>query len=242
VLRLKGAASVPALSGDGRLFSGGADWILYAYRLEDRVLRERNSLYGPLPEGSYGFAPPSPWAGFDYNYSEAELNKRLAEINERIAAGNVGEDEAAYTAYLMEVSGCMLGPGVQAARPLAQVAHRAQAALLLGGIGSRETIPFLSTLFLKDPDPSVKTAAATAIGRIGVDPDGVALKAFAQAVNGGEEQVLTAAASSIGALCRFSGPPLSDSGVRLLNLLSGGTMPPRTRAQAVRELDGLRQQ
>jgi outer membrane protein assembly factor BamB len=242
-LRIRGAASVPAFSGEGTLYSGGSDWILYAYRLEERVLRERNSLYGPLPEGSYGLGdpPPSPWAGYDYNYGETVLAEKFAEITESIHAGTVGNNEAAYTAYLMEAAGSSLSLSASPVRPLVHVQHRAEAARLLGYIGSRETIVFLSGLFAKDPDPAVKAAAAEAIGRIGVDPDGVALMAFARAaVQTGEEQVLTATAAAIGSLCRFSGPPLSENGIRLLSVLANDIMPGRTRARARQELDILR--
>jgi outer membrane protein assembly factor BamB len=243
MLRLRGAASVPAFSGEGTLYSGGSDWILYAYKLEERILREKNSLYGPLPEGSYGLGnpPPSPWAGYDYNYGETILNEKFAEITERIHAGNVGDNEEAYTAYLMEAAGSSVGPAVSPSRPLVHVSHRIEAVRLLGYIGSRETIVFLSELFGKDPDPAVKAVAAEAIGRIGVDPDGIALRAFAMAATRiQEEQVLTATAAAIGSLCRFSGPPLSESGIRLLNVLCNDIMPGRTRSQARRELDRLR--
>ncbi|MDR2048058.1 MAG: PQQ-binding-like beta-propeller repeat protein [Treponema sp.] len=242
-LRIRGAASVPAFSGEGTLYSGGSDWILYAYKLEERVLRERNSLYGPLPEGSYGLGnpPPSPWAGYDYNYGESLLTEKFAEITESIHAGNIGDNEEAYTAYLMEAAGSSMSPAASLFRPLVHVRYRAEAARLLGYIGSRETITFLSGLFGKDPDPTVKAAAAEAIGRIGVDPDGIALRAFAQAaVQTREEQVLTAMAAAIGSLCRFSGPPLSESGIRLLNILGNDIMPGRTRAQVRQELDRLR--
>ncbi|MCL2479748.1 MAG: PQQ-like beta-propeller repeat protein, partial [Treponema sp.] len=37
IIRLRGAASLPAFSDEGVLYSGGADWILYAYKLEERV-------------------------------------------------------------------------------------------------------------------------------------------------------------------------------------------------------------
>jgi outer membrane protein assembly factor BamB len=242
-LRIRGAAAVSAFSGEGTLYSGGNDWILYAYKLEERVLRERNSLYGPLPEGSYGLGnpSPSPWAGHDYNYGETILNEKFTEITKNIHAGNVGDNEESYTAYLMEAAESSMGPAASPTRPLVHVPYRAEAARLLGYIGSRETIAFLSGLFNKDPDPTVKAAAAEAIGRIGVDPDGIALRAFAQtAAHTREEQVLTAVAAAIGSLCRFSGPPLSETGIRLLNVLGSDGMPGRTKARARRELDELR--
>ena len=243
LFRIRGAASLPALSDEGILYSGGADWLLYAYRLEERILRRRYTLYGPLPDGNYGLADPrpSPWAGFAFHYEAEALAERLGEIARKIGSGTVAEDEAAYTAYLMEVSGCMLNPSASPTHPLAHARERAEAARLLGYLGSRETIAFLSALFTGDPDPSVKSAAAAAIGRIGVDPDGTALRAFSAAASARfkDEQVLTAAAAAAGSLCRFSGPPLSDSGIKLLAALGGSGMPPKIREQARKELAEL---
>ena len=99
--------------------------------------------------------------------------------------------------------------------------------------------------FIKSVSPSrTRAAAAVAIGRIGVDPEGLALRAFENAVHAPnamkDETVLTAVASATGALCRFSGPPLSDAGVRLLTILSADDKPPITRRQAQREIRSLR--
>jgi HEAT repeat protein len=164
---------------------------------------------------------------------------RLIEIADAIREGKVRENEAAYTGYLMEVSGCMLGPQASASRPLAQVAQRVEAVRLLGFMGSRETLSFLADLFLRDPDSAVRAQAARSIGRIGTDPDGVALRAFSQAAQAAvkDEQSLYAAADAIGELCRFSGPPLMESGVKILNLLCAPTMPAslQARARKIRE-------
>jgi outer membrane protein assembly factor BamB len=114
----------------------------------------------------------------------------------------------------------------------------------LGQIGSRETIPWLVNIFRRESEPVIRTAAAAAIGSIGVDPDGAALQTFLYSiVHGGgmrDEQVLTAIASATGELCRFSGPPLSETGVRILNLLSDSSQPPVVRRQAGRELASLK--
>jgi outer membrane protein assembly factor BamB len=142
----------------------------------------------------------------------------------------------------METASTSLSHQVSDTHPPVQVKQRTEAVRLLGFIGSRETIPFLSNVYVGDPDPTVKAAAAEAIGRIGVDPDGIALKAFAQSAmaTARDEQVLIAAASAIGSLCRFSGPPLSESGVRLLGLLGRDFMPAPVRAQVKREMDLMR--
>jgi outer membrane protein assembly factor BamB len=54
-----------------------------------------------------------------------------------------------------------------------------------------------------------------------------------------DEQLLLAIASAVGALCRFSGPPLYDAGSQLLYLLNNSGMPPSVRRQAQNELDSL---
>ncbi|MDR1929595.1 MAG: PQQ-binding-like beta-propeller repeat protein [Treponema sp.] len=239
VLRINGSDSIPVLSG-GILFSGGRDWILYAYQVENRPAAENRSLYGPAPEGSYGLGNPPARSVIEYTFLFDEAEIRLGAIAEKIRTGSIGEDEGAHTAYLMEIAGSSLNPRTPVVRPPVHVKQRSEAAGLLGFIGSRETIPFLTAVFSGDPDPAVKAAAAEAIGRIGVDPAGTALEAFAQSAAAGDEQVLIAAAAATGALCRFSGPPLSDSGIRFLLSLGRDFMPTRVRTQVKRELDSLR--
>jgi outer membrane protein assembly factor BamB len=127
--------------------------------------------------------------------------------------------------------------------PPVQVNFRAEALRLLGILGSRETIPFLAQLYTQDRESLVKAAAAEAIGRIGVDPEGLALRAFSALIFPPtpyrDDRVLTATAAAAGALCRFSGPPLSEAGIRLLAALGGDDRPGLVRAQARRELDSL---
>jgi outer membrane protein assembly factor BamB len=243
-LRLNNSPALPAFSDEGVLYAGGRDWILYAYRPEERVRAQKYEVYGPAPEGSYGAGtpPPSSWADYPYRFNEAEMRGRLGKIEEDLRRGRVGPDEQEYTAYLMEVAGSYPYPG-PAASPPVHVPYRAEAARLLGFFGSREIIPFLTNLFIRDPDGTVKAAAAGAIGRIGVDPAGLAIRAFTNAVFPPapmhDEEVLAAVAAATGALCRFSGPPLADAGVRILSALSMDTRPPVVRGQARRELQSL---
>jgi outer membrane protein assembly factor BamB len=246
-IRLEGAAAIPAFGDEGVLYSGGADWILYAYKLEDRVRQGRESLYGPVPEGSYktGNPPPSSWADDYFHFDENELDRQFDLIETALKTGEVGEYELEYTAYLMEASGSsadLLGQAKN--RPPVQVRHRVQALRLLSIFGSSETIPFLVRVFTRDDEILVKAAAANAIGAIGLDPDGIALRAFTSAIYTPslirEEQVMSAIAAAVGALCRFSGPPLSDAGVKILTILSGDTLPSSVRTRARRELDTMR--
>ncbi|MDR2304358.1 MAG: PQQ-binding-like beta-propeller repeat protein [Treponema sp.] len=245
LIRLDGAAAIPAFDDEGLLYSGGSDWILNAYKLEDRVRRGRQSFYGPMSEGRYGTGdpPPSPWASYHYRFEEGELKARFAEIDNAVKKGSLGSSELAYTAYLMEVISAGMGqPGASKFHPPVQPAYRARALELLGNIGSRETLPFLADIFSRESDPVVRARTAQAVGAIGIDPEGFALRAFTQSIYKAREddQVLMALCSAIGALCRFSGPPLSDTGVRLLNTLSAGDRPGPVQAQARRELKTLR--
>jgi outer membrane protein assembly factor BamB len=248
VFQLQGSAAVPSFGDEGILYAGGADWILYAYRLEDRVRQVRRSLYGPAPEGSYGTANPlpSPRAGRYFSFDETDLAAQLTRISRAIREGQIGEEEKHYTAYLMEVAGSMgTAPRPETRlHPPVHIRYRSEAARLLGYMGSRETIAFLAGLYSLDPDPLVKAAAADAIGRIGVDPDGTALRAFTNLVFPPfpyrDEQTLTATAAAAAALCRFSGPPLSNTGIKLLVALSGDDRPRVVRDRARQELASLR--
>ena len=245
-MRLKGAAALPSFGDDGILFSGGTDWILYAYRLENLVRAKQRLLYGEAAEGSYGTGTPgsSSWADYYFRFSETEMETRFREIRTAIKNGDVGANEKEYAAWLMETAGSFLANPRTGNHPPVHTRYRMEAARLLAFIGSRETIPFLADLFTRDPDVLVKAAAAEAIGKIGVDPEGLALRAFEIAVYPPspfltDETALTVLAAATGALCRFSGPPLSDPGIRLLTLLSGADRPPPTRRQAERELRTL---
>jgi outer membrane protein assembly factor BamB len=244
---LKGAAAVPAFSDDGILYSGGADWILYAYKLEDRNRARQHLLYGEESEGDYGTGNPGPssWANYYFRFDEAELEKRFDEIRNAIKTGTIGSREKEYAAWLMETAlSISVSPFRQDSIAPFLIRQRVEALRLLAYIGSRETIPFLVNLFNMDSEILVKTAAAEAIGKIGIDPEGFAIRAFGNAVFPpfplNDEKALIAIAAATGALCRFSGPPLSDAGVRILTILSTYDRFPFTRNQAQRELRSLK--
>ncbi|MDR0689098.1 MAG: hypothetical protein LBG08_02360 [Spirochaetaceae bacterium] len=242
-LELTGAAALPALSGEGTLYAGGEDWILYAYQMEDRTGPPRGSS-SALPKGGYGLGVPPPLSWRDYSFGLGEIDPHLDRIRRDIFTGRVGENERDYAAYLMEISGSFIRtPGASAVRPPVHIRHRIAGAQLLGYIGSRETIPFLVTLLYYEQETLVKIAAVEAIGRIGLDPDGVALKVFSAMLipprPGGDERILTAIAGATGALCRFSGPPLSNTGVKILAALTARVYPPLVRDRAQAELNSL---
>ncbi|MCL2442530.1 MAG: PQQ-binding-like beta-propeller repeat protein [Treponema sp.] len=228
---LQNAAAVPAFGNDGVLYSGGKDWILYTYKIEDRVLPERNAIYGPAPEGTYGMGYPH----IDYTnnipLSEQETKAKLDLIAAGVNAGMMGGNEPVWTSFLLNVSAGHY--------PLQ---FRITAIGLLGKIGSQETIPWLINIYNRANEPFIKIAAVNAIGGIGVDPQGLAMQTFLHSVmqSTRDDLVLTAIASATGALCRFSGPPLSETGIRILNILSSNNQLPMARRQANREIASLR--
>jgi outer membrane protein assembly factor BamB len=230
---LQNTAAIPAFGNDGVLYSGGKDWILYAYKIEERSLSERNSLFGPLPEGSYGTGSPNSASMQDFPLNEYELKFKLGQINSGIKSGRVGTNEIAWVSTLMTIASGEFN-----------IQYKLDAIQMLGKLGSRETISWLINFFRREPEPMVKAAAARAIGEIGVDHEGTAIQTFLfLLINGGgikDEQVLFAVVSATGALCRFSGPPLSETGIKILNLLTADNQPPIVRRQAQNELSSLK--
>nr|AGS53070.1 hypothetical protein [uncultured bacterium contig00033] len=244
-LRITGGGSMTELSEEGVLYSGGADWILYAYRPEERVKTQKRVLYGPAPPGSYGtgLAPPR---REDPIQSEFALARFLSRVRADLQKGEVGEREPEYASSLIEIA----GSGIRAQRTSVGPAeahilftHKIEAIRLLSYMGSRETVPFLADLFSRERDLIVKASAAEALGRIGVDPEGLALAAFSRAIfppaSLNDPRLLGAVAAATGALCRFSGPPLSESGIRILIFLAEPDKPRSVRSAAERELKSL---
>lgn len=258
IMTLTGVAGAPCFSQDGVLYAGGSDWILYAYRIEARVRSDENLLYGrefgasgSSGSGAYGLGAsvPSSWAGDPFAADEAERRAVLSEIRQALGDGDVGTRERDYTAYLRELAS--EGSAVPARRPspfdldpaVPLPRLRAEACSLLGALGSTESVPFLVDVFRRDEDASVRAAAAAALGAIGLDPGGIALSAFAAAIEApsrlSDEGALYAVAGAVGAICRFSGPPLSDAGVPILIRLSATTQPSSVRRLATSELQRI---
>jgi outer membrane protein assembly factor BamB len=246
ILRITGAAAIPSFSDEGYLYSGGTDRILHAYRIEERKRNVARSLYGPMPEGSYGLGnpPPSSWARLGNSRFDPVVTRTMRDtIEGAIKQGQIGEDETDYVAYLMEMAGISLAPTYSPVRPQLQIGERAEFIRLLGYLGSRETVPFLATLFSKDPEPIVKAACCEALGRIGVDPGGDAIRAFTFLLAPDnatlDPSTLMAAATATKNLCLFSGPPLSDAGIRLLRAFLATDFPARVKRHASTELESL---
>jgi outer membrane protein assembly factor BamB len=242
------SSGVPALSDEGLLYACGRDNILRVYKIDTRHRTiPQNRYYGPEPEGSYGMGspPPSPWAGQSSRFHDVEQDRAYEEIAAAIRSGQVGVNEPAYVAYIMEMVGFFIGnPQTSQVRPAVRPPQRVRLISLLALIGSRETIPFLWNIFDRDVEPSVRRACADAIGLIGVDPTGRSFHSysFLLAPNNPniDPQLVLAAASSIARLCRFAGPPIAHEGIRVLRYFSNLPSVPNTvKAQIRNEMEGL---
>jgi outer membrane protein assembly factor BamB len=215
------------LSAEGLVYAAGADGVLRTYQADNQARSIPRSLYGPEAEGTYGMGspPPSPWLANADRFDEGALLAMHTRIEGDIKAGNVGENEPLYTAYLMEMIGYFLNtPGASLVRAPVKVPQRIEFIRLLARIGSRETIKFLVNIYNRDPEPSIKAACCEAIGAIGVDPKGEAIGAYTFLLSrdnaNRDSQILLSASDSIAALCRFSGPPLAAQGILLLTQIA----------------------
>jgi outer membrane protein assembly factor BamB len=244
---LRNISGLPALGEDGTLYAGGNDWILYAFQAEGEKRPVLKST-GTGARKSYGAADPRLPAleQYPYVFEEAGIRRDLREIDRLARAGITGEGERLTIAYLMEIATDLrkhTPPRIPGSAPISPY-YRAEALRLLGCIGSRETIPFLAYIFSVDKEPAVKAAAAAAIGRIGVDPEGTAFRAFTNMIHPPaphqDDRVLLAVASAVGALCRFSGPPLSETGAKLLVALQSPERALVVQRRAREELSTLR--
>jgi outer membrane protein assembly factor BamB len=227
---LQNAASIPAFGDDGVLYSGGADWIFYAYRMEYRELPQRFFVYLPTGESSYGTGRPFSSFSTDFPTNEQDITSWLHQIKTAIDTGTVETNELLFTSHLMTIISGKF-----------HIQHKINALNLLGRIGSRETIPWLVNQFRKETESLLKTQIAGAIGAIGSDPEGTAIRMFLETVLSDlqDEQLLISITSATAALCRFSGPPLSTTGIRILSILSANQFP-TVRQRAQQELTSLR--
>jgi outer membrane protein assembly factor BamB len=242
------ASSVPSLSDEGLLYVCGKDRLLHTYKIDSKPRTvARSRYYGPEPEGSYGMGnpPPSPWSSDMDRFNDAQQNLMYERIRGAIESGQIGENEVAYVGYLFEMIGFFLNdPHYSRVRPAVNPVRHVDLIRLLGKVGSRETIPFLWTIFDRYHESAIKSACAEAIGSIGVDPYGSTFESynFLLAANNPnrDPQLLMSATSSIAALCRFSGPPLSGDGILLLRYFSNLSWAPNSIKNQIRqELDAL---
>jgi outer membrane protein assembly factor BamB len=213
-VQIENAAATPSFSDEGILYSSGRDWILYAYRtIETKAGR---GLLELPPLGDYGLGKKlsddksselKRISGSDYNFI-------LEIIHDAVTRGNLGEHEPLWTRTLFAIAGdgnVETGMCIEAIR-------------LLGIIGSRETILFLTQQLQNESQTVIRAEIVSALGKIGIDNEGRTFSAFAKIISMRSEiyddTLYYAIAQAIGNICRFSGPPVSARGIEMLSALT----------------------
>jgi hypothetical protein len=203
-LDITDAAALPVYNGAGLVIVGGTNWLLAAYRVEDRPLPK------PSPPETYGLAkriPVSEWT-------------TLEDIAATLDAGTVGISERSFASFLMETAQITTTLKLRAKT----IEERAEALTLLGRLGSPEYVPFLTNIFNQDTNSLIKASAAEAIGTIGIDRNGNAAKALANVVLPvfplSNSLVINAAVEAAGKLSIINGPSVYAQTIAILGAYS----------------------
>jgi len=231
----------PGLGEDGRLYTGGGNWLLYAWG----GLETPAPAAAPSGPHGYGMAALGSLLTEDIRHTLRGLPAAawLETIAGALAAGNVGGRERLYKAalYAFAASGTALSPeGLFAELPT--LPERLRALRLLGRLGSRETTLFLANLWLAEGEDAVKAEMARAAGRIGADPERAALAVFTREFRLAgplHDGLFTAIAGALGGICRFSGPEYARAAVPLLAALAGSRLTKKAAETARAELQTL---
>jgi hypothetical protein len=239
-LTVPGASGTVAVSSGGYAFCSGADWVLAAYRFE-RPLGEARAAAPPanpaLPDAAAEYLLYDAFAA-DADHQLAEL----ADIRRRLESGTLGKDEPTMAAYCAAVASDQLSRELPPAerRRRSNPLPRAEAAYLLGSLGSPDYRGILIGVLEEDPDPAVRSAACEALAAIGVDPGGATAAAFYDAAARpiDERTALVIADAIGGTALRFGAKPSLDA-VRALLKLADKPYLPAVRAKAAAALSRL---
>jgi outer membrane protein assembly factor BamB len=241
-LRLVNSASRSAVSPGGAVFVGGQDWILYSYRFERALAELPRPAVGNLDMGEVDEAPAR-WALYTpSSHDEDVVMQSLFDIEKSLKSATIRGGERWTIAYLSAVAlgrtDAPFGSGAVTVSPSPRGAvPRAYACGLLGSMGLAQAVPVLVEVFKGDADPVVRSAAASAVAAIGLDPEGRALEAFAGAV-GASTDVRTASAvvDAVEELYRASGALDDRAGILALVRIAGGNYPRDLRSKAEKAL------
>lgn len=241
-LGLRNSVSMPALTPDGTVLAGGADWILYAYRFERVLVSGDQASIADLDFAAIDEVAREESYWSTASFDDSAVIERLRHIEKSIESGTIGTGSRRESLYLAAVAlGRMdapfgsgaIAPGPTPRGPLSRI----QACDILGALGLPQAVPVLVEVFRRDPEPAVRAAAAQAVAAIGLDTDGSALAAFAGAAGGRlDERTASAVVDAIEGLYRASGALDDRSGVLALFRISAGDYPRDLRTKAEKAL------
>jgi outer membrane protein assembly factor BamB len=243
-LTLKDSCVEPEVSSSGIVYSGGADWIVYAYRFD----MERAADYGPAPDsrprGAYGLGGYDRKAFFGFpGLSDSGFQENLLDdVEKSLKSGNMGDGER----YGISLCSALARSKLDADAGRAQKKEgiypgiRARACRLLGGFGSTESRAVLIQVLRQDPEPAVKAAAAQALGLIAWDGDGTSLDALEEACgrapSDGWEEFLISASEAVKRISIYEGVPVTDRGMAALLRIADGPYATSVKREALAAL------
>ncbi len=248
-LALRNAPRLPAVTTSGLVLSAGEDWILYAYRFEKPL--------GAFPVPDVGYpdyadirarAEEEAFWNPDFKYDDGIL-RELRRIEKSAGSGSIGAGEPDALAFCSAIA---LGYGVREAsryggaapagpRPSSAL-PRAAACDILGALGSPRAVPVLTEAYLLDPDPAVRAGAAEALGSIGLDPSGQAMRAFQRAADREyflDDRGALATIGAVEAIYRAQGELSDPAGFQAVLKLAGKPYGSAVRSRALAALRRL---
>lgn len=243
-LSLRNAAGLPAITSSGAVLSGGRDWIVYAYRFERPLVGLEPERPRILDRGALKAAAADALRWYASEPDDDAVMSMLVDIEKSLESGTIGEGlVSGGMAAAAAATGALSAPfGSGAVRPgpvPAAGLSRLKAIELLGRFGFPAATELLAELFRAERDSAVKAAAASAVARIGLDPGGVAMEAFAAEASMGrlDARGAEAVVEAIEALYRASGGLDKPAGaLALLRIAGNASYPEALRRRAERVL------
>lgn len=242
-LSLRNAAGPPAITGSGAVLSGGRDWIVYAYRFERPLVGLAPERPRMLDRGALKAAAAEALRWYASEPDDDAVMGMLVDIEKSLESGTIGEGlvsgNMVAAAVAMGALSAPFGSGAVRAGPVPRDGlSRIKAIELLGDFGFPASTELLAELFRAEREPAVKAAAAGAVARIGLDPGGVAMEAFAAEATTGrlDARGAEAVVAAIESLYRASGGLDKPAGALALLRVAGNASYPeelRRRAQRV---------
>ena len=202
--RAKKGAHAPVLSDRGLLYFGADDWILYAFAdIEAEMgawpLGLHDNQHTGRVNGLQDLDSPAALILKEMAFSDTRALKLRALLDiERHLEG--ASFLPVHVSVLEEVLGYLVAEGVtHRAYVLGRLVNdypeiRLEACLLLGGLKTDGALAILVNVVQRDHDESVRIRAIAAIGEIGFDPYGDAVRVFSDALEHGAGVAFTLAA------------------------------------------------
>lgn len=247
------------VTAGGRLYVGGRDWILSAIGLPAEAALDGSS---PWPETGHdpahtGRSPSSdgevdrvrdPFLlyleGLLARDTQESLSRALAEVKKRFIQGTLESSTDRVVPFLERIAGSgTLYATIENNRvtndyPLL----RAEAADLLGYLGTLGTRDLLIRIIGGESDPFALAAEIRALGRLGSDPGGGTLRAIVKGFVRSEavsanEQVADAAVVAIGRIAAYEGELTDPSAAAALDSILLGDYSADIRMRAAQLLE-----